>query len=119
MPPKQPTLPATTPITGWYWRRSTIAAWISAIAASPVGFLQAHAAGFQQQHGAGRDALAVVFGRQLQGAGNLRPAHLTELPPWNAPSIAAITRQTAEAALGDHHAVIGLGHHALAAATAT
>jgi hypothetical protein len=57
-----------------------------------VGFLQAHATGFQQQHGAGRDAVAVVFGRQFQRAGNLRPADFAEA--------AALERAFDS---GDHH----------------
>ncbi|MCY1434254.1 hypothetical protein D9M71_503100 [compost metagenome] len=80
-----------------------------------VGFLQAHAAGFQQQQGAGRDTVAVVFGGQFQRAGNFCSADFTEAAALErAFDGRDHHRQTIEVALGDHHAVVGLRHHALA-----
>ena len=80
-----------------------------------VGFLQAHAAGFQQDHGAGGHAVAVVFGGQFQRAGNFRAADFAEAAALEcAFDRQHDRRQTVDAALGDHHAVVGLRHHALA-----
>ncbi len=80
-----------------------------------VGFLQTYAAGFQQQYGAGWNAFAVVLGGEFQRAGNLRPADLAEAATLECTFDGSDHhRQTTDAALGDHHAVVGLRHHALA-----
>src|SRR5690606_25225741 len=92
MPPKQPTEPAITPITGWYSRSSTMAAWISAMAARP------RLASCRRTPPVSSSSTARV-GMPLRlssAASSSAPAILAPptspmLPPWNAPSIAAIT----------------------------
>ncbi|MNH27139.1 hypothetical protein D3C79_872350 [compost metagenome] len=80
-----------------------------------VGLLQAHPAGLQQQHGAGRDAVAVVFDGQLQRTGNLGPPHFAHAAALEGAFDGGDDRVAAtEQALGDDHAVVGLGHDALA-----
>src|SRR5690606_1665612 len=92
MPPKQPTEPATTPITGWCSRSSTMAAWISAMAARP------RLASCRRTPPVSSSSTARVgMPLRLSSAASSRlpaifaPPTSPMLPPWKAPSMAAIT----------------------------
>ncbi|VFS32644.1 Uncharacterised protein [Enterobacter cancerogenus] len=79
-----------------------------------VGFLQAHAAGFEAQHRLSRDAVAVIFRRQLQRRRHFGTGHFAHT--------AALERAfdgnyhgrlTVDGPFRYHHAVVGLRHNPL------
>ena len=79
-----------------------------------VGFLQPHAAGFEDDHGTCGNAVAVVFHRQLQRAGNLGAGHFAHAAALEGAFNGEHHRgMPAQRAARHHDAIIGLRDDAL------
>ena len=81
-----------------------------------IGFLQAHAAGFQAQHRLGRNAVAVIFRRQLKGGGHFRAGDFAHAAALEGTFDGNDYRRLAvNGAFCDDHTVVGLRDDALRA----